>query len=615
MRRRTAILGSMWVGLLSGAVCGFVLGVLLGVRLPVAYFFSILVYSAGGGLAALVLSSIVESRTRTSRVVKISSGMIAGLFCLFGLVYWGNKWLLPGNPFTSGSSIVFDAAALAVSGFVGLIIYWIMGVWLTTVGGHEVNRPLGRMVEVAVLLFVVLPGVLLGLAAQTSKLPHGEAGTKPSVILISIDALRADHLSCYGYERRTSPVADQLAAEGVLFENAFCPVPSTGPSHATMLTGLRPQSHHLRRNGNPLADSLETLAEILSEAGYATAGFTTNVLLDDKFGFTQGFDTYVESGHVERLKPVTWGLLLQTLAAKEIFDRLVWRYAGGEDQTIMCARKWLSRNAGRPFFMFLHLLDPHDPYEPFEPYRSQFPRETEGLNQFLWVKQGRPIEALARFTSLYDGEIAAADAKLGRVLHSLEQAGIMDDVLIVFTADHGENLGDHEPFFRHADIFEGCLRVPLIFRYPRILKAGLAVDGIVENSGIPRTILSLIGVGTPPGLEGENFVPLMRGMSRSEGRVAVANSGRRYALRLDRWKVVIDFKNGSRELYDLIGDPGETANVFSDHEEFGEKVGDEFLAMIKELEGRMPSGEDESSPFEGLDRQTRERLRALGYIQ
>jgi arylsulfatase A-like enzyme len=608
---RTVILGSLWVGVISGALCGLVLSLLFGVRLPIAYFFSILVYSAVGGLGALVLSAILVRLADASGALKISAGLVAGLFAFFALGYWGNKWLLASNPFTSPSSVTFDFGALVVSILVGVVVAWRLARWL---GGSE--KPLGRLGLATLAVCIVVPAIAL-LGISIAGAPPGAPASegKPSILLISIDALRADHLGCYGYPRNTTPVADRLAEEGVRFEQAFCPVPSTGPSHATMLTGLRPETHRLRRNGHCLSDSVVTLAEILSKAGYSTGGFTTNVLLDDRFGFTQGFDTYVESGHVEKLRPVTWSLLVQTLAAKEIIDKLVAQYSGGEDQTILSAAKWLRENYDKPFFLFLHLIDPHDPYQPLEPYRSKFPGETEGLAKSLWVELGRDPETLGRQISLYDGEVAAADAKLGRLLQVLKDRAVKDRTLIVYTADHGENMGDHEPFFRHADVYDSSIRVPLILRFPGVLEAGRTVREVVENSAIFPTILSLAGHEIPEGLEGEDLVPLIRGGRERTGRFALSNSGRNWALRTHFWKIRIDFKDGSRRLYDLVNDPDEAEDLFEAELEIGEEMEALLLAEIQRLEGGLPGAEDEESPFEGLDHRTRERLKALGYIQ
>jgi arylsulfatase A-like enzyme len=308
-------------------------------------------------------------------------------------------------------------------------------------------------------------------------------------------------------------------------------------------------------------------------------------------------------------------MLLQTLSAKEILDKLLSQSGRGEDITILSAGKWLRENSHRPFFLFLHLLDPHDPYEPLEPYRSRFLGEAETYHGSLWLEMGRDPDTLRRQVALYDAEIAAVDAKVGRLLGFLTDAGVLDRTLIVFTADHGENMGDHEPFFRHADVYDASIRVPLILRFPGVLDAGQKVTRLVENSALFPTILSLVGLDIPQGIEGEDLVPVVNGTAEDRFRFAVSNSGKQWGLRTDSWKLRIDFKDGSRRLYDVVNDPEERTDVLEVHPDVGEELETILLAEIQRREGQLPSGEEEASPFEGLDRQTIERLRALGYVQ
>ncbi len=615
MQTRTVLLGSVLVGMIAGAVCALVLSAMFSPRLLVGYLFSVLVYGAAGGLGALVFSAVLVRVMDARRALWWASGLSPAAFVFLALVYWGNKWVLLGIPFWSFWSLVFDFGALVVSLLLGFVVAW--GVTRGLSAGRTAERAprLGRRVFGVALATVGAPAALLAGMTGGAGGGAGDPGGKSSVVLISIDALRADHLGCYGYERRTSPTIDRLAREGVKFEKAFCPEPSTGPSHATMLTGVVPQTHRLRRNGESLSDSLMTLAEILRDGGYVTAGFTTNTLLDDRFGFTQGFDTYIESGHVEKLRPVSLTLLIQTLAVKEFFDKFMWKIRGGDNQTLLCVGKWLRGRPKTPFFLFLHLLDPHWPYEPLEPYRSAFPPETSKTEGSLWVDQGRDPKTLARNLSLYDGEILTVDDGLTRFLSLLEQVSPAERTLIVFTADHGENLGDHEPYFRHQDVYDGSVQVPLILHCPGTLEAGRTVDAVVENSAIVPTILSLIGDDIPEWIEGESLVPLARGIDGTPDRRAFVYSGKRFGLRTSDWKVIIDFKNGERLLYDLAADPAERNDLFEAEEAVAAAMEERLLAEIDRLEGGLPGADEGRSPFEGLDRQTMERLKALGYVQ
>lgn len=619
MPRREAILGSVWIGLLAGAACGLVLSLLFNPRLLVAYLFSALAYGLAGGLLALAGTALLALWMVPRRALQITGTLITAFFLFVTLAYWGNKWLLVSTAFWSRESLLFDGGALVASLAVGALVTWIVARGLAGRRGRA--RPL---VLATIGLVVLLPAVLLLVFAARGRAPlPAELAGQPNIILISIDTMRADHLGCYGYARDTSPVFDQLAADGLRFETVFCPVPSTTPSHATMLTGLSPQTHGARANAFAVPDSITTLAERLVAAGYATGGFTSCVLLDDRFRFSQGYETYIESGHVERLEPLEFDLLIQTLVVKEIADKLRGRYAGGSDPTILSAKKWLAHNRERPFFLFLHLLDPHTPYEPLEPYRSMFPRETAGLENTLWAQQGRSLAALARNIALYDGEIAAADAKIGELLDYLDASGLRDRTLVVLTSDHGENLKNHEPFFGHWDIYESSLRVPLILRFPGVLRSGRVVPGIVENSSIVPTILSLAGQPVPDVFDGDDLAALIDGTAEIADRFAVAAAGR-YALRMEDWKVAVDFRAGQVELYDLVSDPAERRDVlalrteqseaYARYEDRAREMERILRTELERREGFIRQDPDAPLPIEQLDRRTIESLKALGYI-
>ncbi len=612
MSRRPAILVSSVLGLAAGVGVGLVLALLYSRDLLVAYTFSALIYGLIGAVAcglAAALFSLVLSPRWTVRIAG-GGGIAAALFLLLG--YWGNKWLLAGLPFHAVKSILFDAGAFLFSAAVGIGIAWIFSKG-SGGGGETASRQETKRIAAVMTALLAVPLLLTFLVIPGGKREGGAGGERLSVLLISIDALRADHLGCYGYDRDTSPFIDRLAAEGVRIEHAFCPVPSTSPSHASMLTGLPPQSHRVRENAYPLDEDLVTLAEVFSREGYATAGFTTNVLLGSRFGFGQGFDTYVESGHVEKIGSWNTGLLFQSLILKEMIDKFRYRFRGGEDQTLLSARLWLEKIGDRPFFLFFHLLDPHTPYTPREPFRSRFPADERRTDGSLWNESGKNPAELARAESLYDGEIASVDAKLEDLFRALEEAGRDRNLLVVFTADHGENLGDHRPWFAHQDVYDSVLRVPLFFHLPGELPAGCAVDDLVDNRDLVPTILSIAGLSALDGVEGRDLLPLLRG-GGGEGRWFLAYHGKRYALRTSENKLMIDFRTGERRFFDLVDDPGERVNILAGREEEAAGLEERMIAEIERIEKDDYFRLEETSRMEGLDRETKERLRLLGYL-
>ncbi|MEI7837023.1 MAG: sulfatase, partial [Planctomycetota bacterium] len=244
-----------------------------------------------------------------------------------------------------------------------------------------------------------------------------------NVVLISIDTCRADRLSCYGYKRQTTPNIDALASNGVLFTSASTPVPFTLPAHSSMMTGTYPPTHGVRlNNGDHLADSNITLAEIMRDAGYQTAAFIGAFPLDRIFGLNQGFDTYDCQFRAKRQMA-----LYSERNAEELTGP---------------AMDWLGKNGKKPFLLFLHYYDAHFPYEPPPPFNTTYAGD------------------------LYAGEIAYVDRCIGHVVDQLHAMGIYDNTLIIITGDHGESLGEHGEQTHGFFMYQGTLRVPLVIRAP-----------------------------------------------------------------------------------------------------------------------------------------------------
>src|SRR5260221_63771 len=244
-----------------------------------------------------------------------------------------------------------------------------------------------------------------------------------NVLLISIDTLRADRVSAYGFPRPTTPNIDAVAREGVLFRNVHTPVPMTLPAHVSMLTGTLPPTHGLRDNlVRRLPEGSMTIAEMLKAKGFTTGAVVSSFVLDRRFGTSQGFDSYDD----------------RFQAVHKIGD-LSERKG---DEAARVATQWLDQHKGRPFFFFLHFYDPHEPYEPPEPFASEW--------------KGHP----------YEGEVAFADHGVGLVIEKLRELGLYDSTLIVITGDHGEMLGEHGELNHGFFIYEGALRVPLVVRVP-----------------------------------------------------------------------------------------------------------------------------------------------------
>jgi arylsulfatase A-like enzyme/tetratricopeptide (TPR) repeat protein len=340
-----------------------------------------------------------------------------------------------------------------------------------------------------------------------------------NLLLVTIDTLRADHVGAYGNADARTPTLDALAARGVRFAHAQSPVPMTGPSHATILTGLYPPVHGVRDN---VVFSLDpkhrALATVLKGQGYRTGAFVGAYPVAAAFGFRQGFDAFSEDF---KDSPIP-GAGAQR-PASDVVD---------------ASLKWLAAPADGPFFVWMHLYDPHAPYDPPEPYRTQF--------------AGRP----------YDGEIAYTDAQLGRVFDWLKSSGHEADTVVAVLSDHGESLGEHGEVTHAVLLYEATLHVPLIVAGPSV-PPGVAVAGRVTTVDLAPTLLRLLGLPRRPEMTGRDLVPALRGerippeplyAESLFGRLNCRWSSLR-AWTADDWKLI----DGSRaELFHLSEDPGET---------------------------------------------------------
>jgi arylsulfatase A-like enzyme/Tfp pilus assembly protein PilF len=401
-------------------------------------------------------------------------------------------------------------------------------------------------------------------------------GTRPPirpkhVVLITLDTLRADRIGAYGYAAGSTPHLDAIARAGVRFDQAVSPAPITGPAHAGIFTGQYPARLGVRDNATtPLPDSAVTLAERLAANGYDTAGFIGAFILDRPYGFAQGFATFsgftrVESGretNVER-------------SGSEVVD---------------AALQWLSaRQTDQPFFLWVHLYDPHAPYAPPAPYATQF--------------ADRP----------YDGEVAFADAQVGRLRDALRSQGLDEETLMVALADHGESLGEHGEDEHGVFLYEPVMRIPWLMSGPGIA-AGTAIPNQVRALDVMPTIMAALGLPVSDPIDGVSVWPLLRGTTGAPSPAAYAESfypkfhygwSELRSVRADGWKV-IDAPNP--ELYNLTDDPGELRNLYATQQALADRMIAEAARLDREFTGGAPVV---ATP---PDRDTLERLRSLGYI-
>jgi len=415
----------------------------------------------------------------------------------------------------------------------------------------------------------------------------------PSVVLVTIDTLRPDHLSYTGYARATSPSLDAMAAAGVVFENARGHAPVTAPAHASILTGRLPTWHLVLTNGDILNDGVETLAELLAAAGFRTAAFVSNFTITRMVNFQQGFEHYDDS-------------LPQSELNRPQPERIA-------KDTVDAALAWLARHRTERFFCWIHLQDPHGPYAPPASYGNAFTADARAHEPILLplLEDQSGLGGIPRYQALggernanvyvagYDAEIGYVDAQLGRVFDALRDWNV--DPFFVITADHGEALGDHGYYFAHGQgLTEDQIRVPLILSGPGV-RAGHRSRAPVQHIDIAPTILARVGVPVPEELPGRDLLALA-----TEERPLIAQAFP------DEWAVVSAGKKllvwpDRTVLYDLDRDPTEAHDVAA-----GEPAVTDKLAGILAAERSQPP-----PPWPRTSAQhdlLRFQLKALGYI-
>jgi arylsulfatase A-like enzyme/Flp pilus assembly protein TadD len=409
---------------------------------------------------------------------------------------------------------------------------------------------------------------ILGLfphAFAASPLPGGN--DKPNILLITIDTLRADRLSCYGSQLVKTPHIDRLAQRGGLFLRAFANSSTTLPSHANILLGVTPNYHGVHENLSFIvSDELLTLAEHLKNCGYATGAFVGAYPLESRFGLAQGFDTYDD--HFNRRHS-------QNFAALE-------RRA---EEVIQCAQEWLEGRRS-PWFLWVHCWDPHIPYDPPEPFRSQYKEHP------------------------YEGEVAYVDFALGKLLDQMEERRLFDSTIIIFTADHGESLGQHGEKTHGFFAYNSSLWIPLLICHPSIAPGRCA--HWASHIDIFPTVCDILGIEKPAFLQGISLLPALQGMKLPERPIYFESLYPYYSRGWAPLKGFVTKKNK------FIDSPvPELYNLEQDFDELGNLADGK---NIVELSSQLKTIIDDQTPprtidsAQDVDRETREKLASLGYL-
>jgi arylsulfatase A-like enzyme len=465
-----------------------------------------------------------------------------------------------------------------------------------------------------------------------------EQREKPNIVLMVMDCARADHMSCYGYHRQTTPYLDQLASKGVLYENAISPAPWSLPAHWSIFTGLFPARHGVWNKYLALSPQYQTIAQILGAEGYDTAAFSNNPYVGIKNGFGRGFAAFEELFRIRERRTL---LNLTKRAANKILLTAFKLKFDGAYRTNRMIKRWLTSrpNPQRPFFFFVNYMEPHEPYQPPWPYRSRFIDErvrtaSRGVVADYTRTGGTTKIHNCRLSdwdvavdvALYDAELAFLDAQLHSLFSYMEQRGFLDNSLLIITSDHGHSLGEHGYIGHAADwLYDTQVRVPLILYGPQILPPATRVPRQVQLVDIVPTILAMLGSKQGDWahqLQGQSLLPEdqndhHRPFTVVHARYRVEQGARErelMAIRTDDYKYIWT-KNGHDELYHIKQDPAERHNVI---DQTPTKVS-ELQALLRAwLSSHGPVG-NESQEYAALevelDQEVESRLRALGYIE
>jgi choline-sulfatase len=402
----------------------------------------------------------------------------------------------------------------------------------------------------------------------------------PNVVLITLDTTRADRMGFLGSKRGLTPYLDALARQSVIFSRAYAQVPLTTASHTAILTGTFPQYNHVNDFGIPLRADLPYLPDLLHQRGYRTGAFVASLILDPNAGlapgFDRGFDVYAAGYHVRR--------------NREDRYKSMEKRAG---DVVAQAVQWLDKKSNVPFFLWVHLYDPHDPYDPPMPYKTRYA------------------------TALYDGEIAYTDSAVGQLLTFLRTRGLFDGTLIAVMADHGEGLGEHGEQTHGIFLYDETIHVPLLFKMPAGRSAGKQISNRVSLVDVAPTIMKTIGLEIPSTVQGRALNELMgqssAGSATLEDRPAYAETD--YSHRAFGWSSLRALRMGKYlyvkapgpELYDQSADPKASRNLAANRK----AVSDTMAAQLEEFRRKTAT---DATTLTSLDPEQAQKLQALGYV-
>lgn len=596
------------------------------------------------GVVSLGVGAATGWRTATLRTRHLLGSGLAVFVILVIAGAYMNEVFLPAM--ISKQALIADGVLLAVCLLLWWLIYRVNVRWSERSQGPRGWRSPMRWAWVCLAAALLVTGIASSGSGEGQSASGVSRQAKDlNVLLLVIDALRADHMSCYGYERGTSPNLDALAADGVLFENAYTHGSRTKESTASLVTSLYPSTHNVANMANALPMSCPTIMSELSRGGYRTAVFSANPLMSPLFGFGRGVDHFhAKTPIAERLAIIPQTLRKPTLRLGPLFrfQRKLERFfplptaetpfLGGRADTLNSSLlAWIDEEPEAGFFAYVHYMEPHAPYAPPPPFDKVYDPDYEGERvtepplpaglTAVPYSEGTRLspEEFQSIVAQYDGSISYVDQEISHLLDGLRERGLLDRTLVLITADHGEEFYDRGGWSHGHTVNEELVRIPMILWCPSLVPGGQVAEGVVRHVDIMPTIFGAVSHeanSTAVWMEGVDLWPSVTGGAGlpvglpALTEVCSAGSWAR-SLRVGPHKIIWDLGETERQyqLYDLATDPGERTDLSTSRPELLQSMREDLEQMILDSQSRQ-AGERAGS----IDEATKERLRSLGYV-
>ncbi|TKJ41613.1 hypothetical protein CEE37_03340 [candidate division LCP-89 bacterium B3_LCP] len=504
-----------------------------------------------------------------------------------------------------------------------LVLYQLVKIILTGLLGSFTTWLLKPKNTILIISLVIVAGIILNISlakdAESTFSPFDDSGQsnlkqKPCAILIVLDTLRPDYVSCYGSVKASTPNLDKIAGNGIIYEQVYAQATHTKPSTATILTSRYPSEHRAIHKSESLPESVTTLAEVFNQSGYYCGGIVANINLAPVFNYQQGFHEYSYlppdfffGANEASARLVIYGVLrlMRLRFVKSVYP---YNFYSNAERVYGYFDDFMNRHKGENFFLFLHFMDPHDPY---------FEHPYSGSGYARAQMENPPPELATSFMEYYRQDIEYLDEQIGLVIDRLKESNLYDNSIIVITSDHGEEFYEHGGWWHANTLHEEQVRVPMIIKYPGNEYAGSVVNFLTRSIDIPPTILKSCDVPVPAEMRGEdlfNVDPENSGIIDAFAECDHGGNSIRM-LRVGPWKYIKTDPESRRkrppeQLFNLDSDPFELNNLFDSEPEKATEM--KFLLQAKYQQ--ILASRESGSAVE-LDPATQERLRALGYTQ